>query len=150
MDGRNTMMAPAWFKRELNAFDPDLRVRWSRRLELFQLERRVKNALHPGTVRNDAYHDDQIRAADGYILVASIPPRGFGRHIFDRLRASDLWSNGGWERIADELDAMDERAEELRQKALEGENEAIAREIYDLWAHRSGRSVYSTGFPGVS
>ena len=141
--------APEWFLKELATFDPDLRVRWSPRLELWQLERKVRNALHPGTVRNDGWHDDYQRAQDGYLLVASIPPHGFGPHIFERLRDSDLWSNGGWKRIADQLDELEASEEARRYQTLQDKNEAIAREIYDLWKIRDGRTIFSAGFPGV-
>jgi hypothetical protein len=119
-------------------------------MQLWQLERRMRNALHPGTIRNDGWHDDYIRAADGYLLVASIPPSGFGRHIFERLRASDLWANGGWKRVADQLDELEASQEAENFHKIQDENEGIAREIYDLWKHRDGRSVYSAGFPGVA
>ena len=144
------MEAPAWFLKELRDFDPELRVRWSARMELWQLERRVRNALHPGTIRNDGWHDDYVRAADGYLLVASVPHGGFGRHIFERLRASDLWSQGGWERVADELDAFEAAEEERKWAGIESDNRAIAREVYDLMKIRDGRTVFSTGFPGVA
>lgn len=140
------MIAPDWFLRELHAFDPDLRVRWSPRVELFQLERRVRRSLHPGTIHSDGWHDDQIRARDGYVHVASIPPRGFGRHIFERLRAADLWANGGWKRVADELDALEAAHEEERDRKLSQDLSEISREIYDLVKHRDGRSIYSAGW----
>ena len=144
------MQAPEWFLKELHAFDPELRVRWSARLELFQLERRVRNALHPGTIRNDGWHDDVIRAADGYILVASIPPGSFGRHIFEKLRASDLWSNGGWKRVADQLDEFEATEEARKWAKIEEDNLAMAREVFEIMKLRDGRTIFSAGFPGVA
>ena len=140
--------APAWFLKELREFDPDLRLRWSRMRELWQLERRVTRSLHPGTIRNDNYHDDYIRAQDGYVLVASIPHGTFGRHIFERLRAADLWSNGGWARIAREIEEFEEAEEELKWKKFGETLQEESREVYDLMKIRDGRTVFNIGLAG--
>lgn len=140
------MKAPAWFLRELQDFDSDLRLRWSPKLELWQIERRVRRSLHPGTIRCDGWHDDFIRAREGYLLVASVPARGLSRTIFERLRASDLWANGGWARVASELEAAEEQAESARETAFANEMGGISREVYDLIKHREGRSVYNAGW----
>lgn len=139
--------APKWFLDELKAFDPDLRLRWSERRDLWQLERRVRRSAHPGTTLGDTEADDYIRARDGFILVASIPPRGLHRYVFSRLRAADLWSRGGWKRVADDLDAMEAAEEEHRWEAISRENQAVARDLYNIIAVREGRAVYNVGHP---
>jgi hypothetical protein len=144
------VQAPEWFLKELKAFDPELRLRWSPRLELWQLERRVRNALHPGTIRNDGWHDDHVRAADGYLLVGSVPPGGLGRHIFERLRDSDLWSQGGWKRVADQLDEFEATEEARKWAKIEEDNLAMAREVFEIMKLRDGRTIFSAGFPGVA
>ena len=141
---------PAWFLKELKAFDSELRVRWSRRTETFQLERRVTRGLHPGTIRNDNYHDDVIRAQDGYILVATIRPEiGFSRSIFSRLRAADLWSNGGWAKMAKTIEDFEEAEEEKKWTDFSESLKHESAELYDLMKIRDGRTVFSAGFPGV-
>ena len=137
---------PKWFIKELGEFDPELRIRWSRRLELWQLERRVTRSLHPGTIRNDNYHDDYIRAQDGYVLVASIPHGTFGRHIFDRLRAADLWSNGGWQRVCREIEEFEEAEEEQKWEKFSQTLQDESKDLYELMKIRDGRTVFSPGW----
>ena len=139
------MDAPKWFVRELNAFDPDMRLRWSRRLELWQLERKVRRSLHPGTIKQSEWEDDYVRARDGYLLVASVPPRALHRSIFAKLRAADLWSNGGWKEVADALDAWDEEDEKVKQEKFSEKAKRYASDLYDWVKVRDGRTVFNAG-----
>lgn len=139
------MEAPAWFARELRAFDSDLRIRWSRRLQLWQIERRVRRGLHPGTIRNDGWHDDFIRAQDGYMLVASARPGKLGRSIFQKLRDSDLWANGGWQKVADELEAAEERAEEKHWENFGADVRSMSAEVFRFLQHRNGQVIFNAG-----
>ena len=141
-------IAPSWFLRELREFDPELRIRWSRMRERWQLERRVTRGLHPGTIRNDQYHDDYIRAADGFLLVAEIPHGTFGRHIFERLRASDLWKNGGWEEMIKKIEEFEEAEEEKKWADYEDTLRHESQALYDLMKIRDGRTVFNIGLPG--
>ena len=138
-------IAPGWFLRELREFDSELRLRWSQRLELWQLERRVTRSLHPGTIRNDNYHDDYIRAQDGFVLVASIPHGTFGRHIFERLKAADLWSNGGWARVCREIEEFEEAEEEKKWAEFSETLRNESKDIYELMKIRDGRTVFNAG-----
>jgi hypothetical protein len=142
------LKAPSWFLRELESFDPDLRLRWSPRLEFWQIERRVKRGLHPGTIRNDGWHDDYIRAADGYILVASVTPEMFqilGRSIFQRLKDSDLWARGGWEKVASEIEAAEHADEEKKWESFGAEVRYSSAELFNFLKHRNGQSIYAPG-----
>lgn len=140
------MIAPDWFVRELHAFDPDLRLRWSRRLEMWQLERKVRRSLHPGTILCDDYRDDWIRAKDGFLLVASIPPKSLSRSIFARLKDADLWSNGGWQKIANAMDEADAMEEQRRLGAFQARIKEYSRDVYDLIKVRDGRTVFNSGW----
>ena len=140
-------LAPEWFLKELAAFDPDLRLRWSPRSQVWALERQVRRSLHPGTSKGDTWDDDYIRARDGYILVATIPPHGLHRYIFQKLRDSDLWSQGGWQAVADRLDEMEEEAEKASWAAFERESGAMWRDAYNIISMREGRTVFNPGVP---
>lgn len=137
--------APGWFLTELREFDSELRLRWSRMRELWQLERRVTRGLHPGTIRNDNYHDDCIRAQDGFILVAEIPHGTFGRHIFSALKASDLWSNGGWEKMAQNIEAFEEAEEEKKWADFGDTILQESKDLYEVMKIRDGRTVFNIG-----
>lgn len=115
-------------------------------MEMWQLERRVRRSLHPGTIRCDGWHDDYIRARDGYLLVASVPPNGLGRHVFERLRDSDLWANGGWKRIADQLDEADEIREEKMWEKFSSTVRDESRDVYRFLSLRRGSTVFNSGW----
>lgn len=138
--------APEWFLRELRAFDSDLRLRWSPRIQLWQLEKKVRRGLAPGTIATDSWNDNRIRANDGYILVCSIPPKKLHRSLFQNLRDNDLWANGGWKRVADALDEYEAAVDEYRAKKFGEKCREHARDLYDLMKIRDGRTVFNAGF----
>ncbi len=139
--------APDWFLKEMRVFDPDLRVRWSSKMNMFQLERKITHSLPIETKKRDSYDDDYIRAKEGYILVALIAPGKFSRNIFSVLRASDLWSNGGWESVARAIEDFEASEEEAKWKAFSDELRGATRELYNFIKIRDGRTIYSPGYP---
>jgi hypothetical protein len=139
--------APDWFLKELKEFDPDLRCRWSSKDENFHIERKVTRGMHPGTIRNDGFHDDYIRAQDGYILVGVIRPGHFSRHTFQVLRDSDMWANGGWEEVDRKLCAFEEAEEEHKWAVFDDESAAACRELYSLLKIRCGETFFNVGHP---
>lgn len=140
------MKPPAWFEKELSQFDSDLRVRWSPRLELFQIERRVRRSLHPGTIRCGGWHDDEIRARDGYLLVASAPPHGLTRSVLQKLKDADLWSQGGWQTVIRAIEAAEELEEEKRWESFSRDIREQSADVYEFMKLRDGRTVYNAGF----
>ena len=138
--------APEWFLRELKAFDSLLRVRWSVKRHLWQLERKVLNSLHPGTIKCEEQDDDVIRAREGYLLVGVINPGMFSRTIFDKLRASDLWANGGWQAMVKKIEEAEDESERLEDEAFAREIQEQSADVYDMLKIRDGRSVYSAGW----
>lgn len=139
--------APEWFVKEMGVFDPALRLRWSQRMNMWQLERKIANSKPIDTTRLDSWHDDYIRARDGYVLVALIEPDKFSRNIFSILRASDLWSNGGWESMARYIEEQ-EAAEE--QRLWDNFTDDIRNQTKDLYAflkYREGSRIANIGFP---
>lgn len=140
------MRPPEWFVKQMRAFDADLRIRWSARLQLWQIERQVKRSAHPGTIRNDGWHDDYIRAQDGYILVASVQPGKIGPHIFQKLRDCDLWANGGWEKIADQIEDAEQAREEKAWENFGGDVRHLSAEVFNFLKYRNGEAVFNAGF----
>ncbi len=136
---------PAWFLTELKAFDPALRVRWSAKMNMYQLERRITHGLPVNTLKKDGFDDDYIRAREGYILVALIAPGKFSRSIFDTLRASDLWSNGGWEAMAKSIEDLEAMAEEKRWESFNQDIKDQAREFWNFLKLREGSRIFNIG-----
>jgi hypothetical protein len=139
------MLVPKWFLTEMKVFDPELRVRWSPKCRMFQLERKISHSM-PIETTKDSFSDDFIRARDGYVLVAMIEPGKFSRNIFAVLRASDLWSNGGWEAVADAVEAFEAREEELKWKEFENNIHYDSIDVYNWLKIRDGRTIYCPGF----
>jgi hypothetical protein len=138
--------APRWFINELKVFDPALRVRWSPICKMFQLERKIAHGMPINTTKSD-FTDDFIRARDGYILVAMIEPGKFSRSIFSTLRGCDLWSNGGWEAMADLIEEIEAREEAEKWRAFENDVHAMSQDLYHWLKIRDGRSIYGPGIP---
>ncbi len=65
--------APEHFVRRLAQEFPANRLRWSAKLEVWQLEQKIERG-HIATMRVSPLDDDAIRAQDGYRLVLSISP----------------------------------------------------------------------------
>jgi hypothetical protein len=140
-------LAPAWFVKEMKAFDSELRVRWSQKMNMWQLERKIANSKIIDTIKKDAFDDDYIRAREGYILVALIESGKFSRNIFSILRASDLWSNGGWESMAQYIEDMEALEEQKKWEAFSDELKCQSREFYSFLKLREGSRILNIGMP---
>jgi hypothetical protein len=141
--------APNWFVTEMKAFDSALRVRWSQKMNMWQLERKIANSKPIDTTKRDGYDDDYIRAREGYILIALIPNDKFSRQIFETLRASDLWSQGGWESMARYIEDTEAAAEEKFWNDYSDELKAQTAEIYNFLKYREGSRIVNIGIPGA-
>lgn len=135
------MRAPKWFINEMKAFDSELRVRWSIKMNVFQLERRIANSKIIDTSKTDSFDDDYVRAKDGYILVALIDSRSFNRSIFTTLRECDLWTKGGWEAMAAHIEDLEAREEAQKWEVFSNEIKDHTKELYDFLKIRDGRTV---------
>lgn len=138
--------APKWFVKELQTFDPALRVRWSSKMNMFQLERKIANSKPIDTLKRDSYDDDYLRAREGYILVALIEPGKFSRTIFETLRASDMWTHGGWEAMAKHIEDLEAREEEKKWEAFSDEMKYHAAELYNFMKIREGSRILNVGY----
>ena len=139
------MKPPAWFISELAAFDPELRIRWSQRRQLFQLERKIRNSLPIEPRLNNTEHDDYIRAREGYILVGSIPANSLSRRVFEVLRQSDLYSRGGWERVLREIEAGEALQEQRQWEKFSRDMKDLSADVYEFLKLRNGQTIYNAG-----
>lgn len=111
---------PREFVQALQAFDKDLRVRWSDGQGSWRLERKVSRGTvwPPSSLDTPAANEDRIAARDGYVLVDLLPELS-GR-LFSILRAHDIWAHGGADAVADAMDRLDlEQKAELRKVCLD-------------------------------
>jgi hypothetical protein len=138
-------IAPLWFIKELKVFDPELRVRWSQKMSMWQLERRIAHSKPIDTAKKDCYDDDFLRAREGFVLVALIPPGKFSRSIFATLKACDLWSNGGWEHMARYIEEQEAAVEQKIWDDFSDDLKAQASELYSFLKIREGSMIYNIG-----
>jgi hypothetical protein len=141
------MDVPRWFLDEMKVFDPDLRIRWSPKMKMFQLERKIANSKPIDTSKKDSYDDDYIRAREGYILVCLIEPGKFSRSIFVTLRQSDLWTHGGWEHMARFIEEQEAAEEQKIWEAFSDELKYQTAELYNFLKIREGSRILNIGYP---
>lgn len=133
--------APPWFINEMKIFDPELRVRWSEKANIFMLERKIANSK-PVDTKKDSFSDEYIRAREGYVLVALIPHDKFSREIFNILRINDLWSNGGWEHMARTIEELEAEEEQKRWQRFSDDIVSHSKEIFEWMQYRDGERIF--------
>lgn len=123
---------PANLVRELRAFDPALRLRWSDGQARWRLERKVtRGAQWPAsTIETAAGYEDRIAARDGYVLVDLIAPELLNGRLVPVLKRADIWSRGGARAVADEMDQLDVDHRQMMKRMMSDKFEVAARERF--------------------
>jgi len=127
-----TYITPPGIARELHAFDPALRLRWSDGQGCWRLERKVSRGTvwPPSTLESPAAFEDRTAAHDGYVLVDLIRPRDLSARLVPVLRQADIWSSGGADAVADAMDRLDVTQRETANRMMGEKWEAAARERF--------------------
>ena len=126
------MLPPREIERDLRAFDPALRLRWSDGQGCWRLERKVTNSAvwPPSEIESPAQYEGRIAARDGYCLVDLIKPELLNGRLVPILAEADIWRNGGAKEVADAMDRLDVDQRQ-RMKAMMSEQFAeMARERF--------------------
>lgn len=129
-----TYLPPTEIVRDLEAFDPQLRLRWSDGQGQWRLERKVsRGQVWPASeVETAAGYESRVAAKEGYILVDLIHPSLLNSRLVPILRQNDIWSNGGAKEIADAMDTLDADQQRLMKLAVSDQFEQMAR---DRWKY---------------
>jgi len=127
-----TYITPPDIARELRAFDPALRLRWSDGQGCWRLERKVSRGTvwPPSMLESPASFEDRKAAREGYILIDLIGPRALNARLVPVLRRADIWSNGGAGAVADAMDQLDISQRETMKRMMSDKFEAAARERF--------------------
>jgi hypothetical protein len=118
----------------LGFVDPELRLRKSAEcLNLYILERRCRRAPATNTGMRDE-SDMHIQARDGYIHVSSVHPNWLTKP-WNMRRAlleegTDLWANGGHDKVADEMEYEEAWATETQKRRRKGLYREIASDSF--------------------
>lgn len=126
----------AFTERYLATYDRDLRLRRSAEQPAFYvLERRKRRAPVQFTGLRDLT-DQHIQARDGYDHVALVHPSWLPKphRLIAKLVAEgwDLWSAGGAQRVATEMEDAETWAKENRRRRRKQMFRSVALEGYDL------------------
>ena len=150
-------LAPGYNER-LQAYDRELRIRWSPIQERWLLERKARYqrlSIDP-ELYGTREHDTVRQLADGFFTVGSYLPHDLPTvdNLIRYLRPRDTWQRGNQEldqlaeALANELDAEDERRREARRKAAVGHAGDVAGEVWEYHRWKEGqRVVVPQGFP---
>jgi hypothetical protein len=116
----------------IQAYDPELRIRWGEEKKLVRLERKVTRGA-PMDPRWFKHWDDFNGCRDGYILVMEFAPtvENYNKVVYT-LKMNDLWAFGSPNQYADELDQQYIDRETRRRQATK---ELMDDMFRDLWRH---------------
>lgn len=132
------MTPPTAFVKKLRAYDPALRVVWSRRRECWQLERQVRR----GGVHYPGLPDSDVRRRyhDGYIHVGDVAPRHLDERVLLTLWRNDMWAHGGAAAVNAALDDYYETQERRDTRRRRDDLRQVAADMWDTIAwKRKGR-----------
>lgn len=124
------------FQRELKKFDPLLRCRLSYYRDNYIIERKISHGSAWGVKPDEKRgHDFWIQAKEGYVHCLRVRRDLLGPLVFNHLMATDVWANGGAERVADQMDEADAQRERNVEQEQSNYLDAKGREVYDkhMW-----------------
>ena len=146
------MTPDAGLVRELQAYDPQLRIRWGRHSEKWIIEshrpckdQRLAQCAAPpddaAAIKKDLYEGWK----DGYLHVLTVPRElAYWRFIAPELARMDSWRQGGFEKINDQLDQDAVDWEKAADKRVDNYVEDATSEAYERLAWLQGRRVAVT------
>ena len=141
------MNAPEAFVAKLRRFDPQLRVRWGHRTNLWIIERKMPER-HIQLVRErpNPFHsprglDIYDGWKDGYVHVLSVHRTLLDDRVFETLRECDIWAQGGIERMNAKLDDIQAQEQAEGDQVVRAFNESASREAHDQLQWSLGNRV---------
>lgn len=141
------MNAPREFISALRAFDPDLRIRYAVRTQLWFIERKLperhKQLLseRPNPWKSERGWDLYDGWREGFVHILSVDPSLLDHRVFEVLAAADSYRQGGFEAINRQLDAAVETWEKETDKHIANWNESAAKDAAERMPWLQGRRV---------
>lgn len=141
------MNAPKEFVSALRSFDPDLRIRWAVRSELWFIERKLPErhvallAERPNPWKSQRGLDLYDGWRFGFVHVLSVHPTLLDHRVFDVLAAADSFRQGGFKELNRQLDAAEELWEKETDKEIANWNESAAKDAAERMPWLQGRRV---------
>jgi hypothetical protein len=134
--------------REIELYDPDLRIFPSQKHPVYRL---MRVARHSGLLTSKIFgkmdtltNDLRIAIANGLVSVTTIPMGAIHAPavlIVGQLRRRDLWANGGADAVADQLDKQDADRERAIDDGRRADLRDRARAMRIGYLRRTGARV---------
>jgi len=136
------------FLRDLQDYDPLLRVRWDHRDEYWRIERRLRHGK--SAVYDMSNPDDRQARSEFYQLVLRVPYDCLDGQVIHALAAGDIQRQGGAQRVVAEMEAYEAAERAASDAAFADHSEYRAKERWTGWntnypMTKHGRSWNSRG-----
>ena len=149
---------PPEFVRDLTAYDRDLRVRHAFRIDKWFIETKMPERLlrhfagRPNPWKSPRGHDLYDGWKDGYDHVLTVKPDDLHWSFVQPLLAwADAHRHGGWQRLNDALDAMQDEEQRAADTQIAHWVEAATNEAYDVlqWRYGNRIAMHEPARPGL-
>jgi hypothetical protein len=139
---------PAWWQQQLFDFDPLLVLIPSRQFPFYRLTRRSRVKIDPNHIWSVAHEADTHMMAQYSVVPVTTVIRHGGAwqidNILRELRARDVWSNGGAEKIANALDEKDEKDRQKVRAQIRSDMDHRSRDAWRSYQARTGQRTRPT------
>ena len=151
------MTPEASLVKEIQAYDPKLRMRWARHSQKWLIEhyspcqdQRLANALPPPDNAPSMRKDLWEGWKEGYLHVLTVPVEmAHWKFIAPELARADSWRQGGWTVVNNRLDKEAELLDQQADRKIDNYVEAATDDAYERLAWLEGRRVAMDGFTVV-
>lgn len=140
------------FQHELHKLDPMLRCRLAYERSHYIIERKCERGSACGTKPDMARgYDRWIGDRDGYVYVMAVMPQMLSYLVLEHLRNTDMWTQGGAEKVANELDAQDMQRDVDIDRQQSSYLIDRGKEIYDkhMWHQGDVVAGFHTSVGGI-
>ena len=132
------MTPPQEMVAKLKRYDPQLRLRWGVRTNMWYIERLLPPLHHqlmterPNPWKSDKGKDLYDGWKEGYVHVLTVHPSLLDDRVFEHLAEADTWRVGGMTRFSDRLDRIQADMEAEEDRGIKTWQESAARETHDI------------------
>lgn len=136
---------PDWFLRQVELYDPELRLFYSAREPVFLIARRSARIESAVVAKLHEHPDTNFLGRHGLILIRSfVPMITWTTEVIDYLYHSDILAHGGAAKVDDALNAAERAAQEREQRAFNDECAAVSGSAYSAVKTRAGQRIFLT------
>jgi hypothetical protein len=149
---KDGMIPPRELKRAVSEYDASLKVMWGPRSCMWMIGKPLPPGLmgvepKPRTSPRGLDLNDLWRAGMFHVMNVHPSLATNGPLVKEELARCDAWAQGGMKRLADALEAQDEKDEAANQRHIANTAEALTSDFYDHYQWLEGNRVAVTDPP---